>query len=235
MVSRLKEYFLSRGVELLLPEELKLEDNVKDFFDLFLRDGNNLVAVKTYMSSEKLAPRIRRELEILVVNILKLKDYVDKAYIAIPEEVGLLKIPLEIFESAGVGIVKICEDRVEEVLPARAFRKLKIVFDDTLREEFQRFSLELSELSLRLEKEVTELKREISKLEERLGLVYRDLNTLKREVDALKRLERVEAVEARALEIVEEAPVEGVEGLPDFISDNPWVSILVKRGREHEG
>ncbi|RLE72726.1 MAG: hypothetical protein DRJ37_02185 [Thermoprotei archaeon] len=232
MVSRLKEYFLSRGVELLFPEELKLDNNVADFFDLFLKDGNNLIAVKVYSPGEKLATHIKKELEILAVEVLKLKHFIDKAYIAVPEEIGLLKIPQEIFESAGIGVLIVSEKEIEERIPARAFKKLLRSVDEALKKEIQEFSEEITKFSIKIEKEIEKIKNELSILNKRMDFLYKDLNTLKREVEQLKNLQGKVVVEMKPVEAREETPVEGIEGLPDFISDNPWVSILVKRGRE---
>lgn len=232
MISRIKEYFLSRGVELLFPEELKLDSSIAGFFDLFLKDGNNLIAVKAYSPGEKLAPHIKKELEILVVEVLKLKHLIDKAYIAVPEEIGLLKIPQEIFESAGVGVLMVSEKEIEERIPARAFKKLLRGVDEDLKKELREFSEKLTKFSIKIEKEFEKVKNELSVLSERVNFLYKNLDTLKKEVEQLKNLRGEVVVEMKSIEARGETPVEGIEGLPDFISDNPWVSILVKRGRE---
>ncbi|RLE64331.1 MAG: hypothetical protein DRJ38_05720 [Thermoprotei archaeon] len=232
IISRLKEYFLSRGVELLLPEELKLDNAIIEFFDLFLRDGNNLIAIKAYSPGEKLAPRIKKELEVLVVTSLKVKDFIDKAYIAIPEEIGLLKIPQEIFENAGVGILVVSDKEIEERLPARAFRRYSRSIDNALREEILRFSEELNRFSHRIERELDKVRNELSVLSRRIDSLYEDLNVLKEDVRRLKHVKERKIEEIKPLRVREKVSVRGIEDLPDFISDNPWVSILIKRGKE---
>ncbi|RLE84097.1 MAG: hypothetical protein DRJ39_03715 [Thermoprotei archaeon] len=234
IVSKLKEYFLERGFEFLLPEELKAEKLIAEF-DLFFRDGNNVIAVKAYTPRDFLASQIRKELELIAVDILKCREYFDKVYVAVPESLGLIRIPREVFESAGIGIIKVGEERVEEKLPARALGIRKALAYEEYAQKINLIRSELSNLAEKMGENVLELKNEVKFLRQELEQLRKSLKILENEIRILKRKQTDDIKKPLQIaEKAEEISIEKMEGYPDFISDNPWVSLLAKRGREDE-
>ena len=223
IVSILKEYFLDRGAEILLPKEVPYDRETKEFFDLFVRDARNIVGIKVFTAKGAISPRVKRDLERIAVELLKISTKPDKAYVAVSERLRILEVPRELFETSGIGILRVKAGRVEELIPARPLPKPEL--ESRIAGEIEE---RIAELRSRLEIELEKLSRSVSRIEEEVEDLRARLEALEGEIERMRRV----PVGAPPPPEPEERVEVPAEGLPEFVSDNPWIGVLSKRGRE---
>jgi hypothetical protein len=154
-----------------------------------------------------------------IMGLSSLKGAVNQLYLAAPRLLGTT-IDVEIFRSHGVGLLLFDDRRIDETVPPQSIQTVQ----GELRSQTPdpAFASELAELrSMYLEME-----RTVAKLRE-------DLTSLKgTRTSAVSTSERISA-----------PPIFRTEGkfarsggdLPAFFSNNPWLEVLSRRGREEAG
>ncbi len=137
----------------------------------------------------------------------------NQTYIAIPKLYGSI-LDTKHLESNGLGLILYDERGLYEVLAARYIDHIK------------RDSVDLN---IRLESEIRKLRLEIDGLK-------RNLMNLKNELDDLRDIKIIE----KAVQPIDQPatqrqiPVQE-DDLPSFFKDNPWITVLSKRGTERLG
>ncbi|MGC8543672.1 MAG: hypothetical protein ACP5NQ_06990 [Vulcanisaeta sp.] len=215
----LEDWFTRRG--------LRLESELSDR-ELVLVEGNNRVYVRIANEEFPTESYIIDELSNAMRNRLKY----NKAYIAFPLSArGLINGKL--FRSHWVGVYLYDltsndpDKTVEELIPSIPIQTqqnlsedLKRRLDDlereihNLREDFMKND------AMTLMKEVDELKGRLSKVEHIIS-------------ELLSRVDKLERAAASVSHAQEERRETAVAGeLPDFLSNNPWIEVLRRRGGE---
>lgn len=210
-----KQYFLERELEEASPAEL---GDLREHFDIVLRDGNNLVGVRIVELHRGSISRLREKITAAIVKSLKEgKGRLDKVYIAAASD-KLISLPSsEIFRESGVGLLLLDSDgRVVERIPARPLGR-SLTASNTE-------DLLLSLKTIKAQLHVLEEKvRSLERLEARIVVLEREVSRLSKSI---------RPTEGGLSTGVEEAqpslgPVD--EGMPDFLKDNPWLDVLSKR------
>ncbi len=194
--------------EFFTKREMEVEEGGS--LDLSVKDGNNLVGVKV-----SLGPLVRRDVEELMVKAPEL-EY-DKLYIAVPAKYVSMLPPLDIIREAGIGVLEVSSDTVRVLVFPRS------------RRAGHRGGVPREEIA-ELRAEVERLKDEVRRLK---GVVAR-VESLERRLAALERQKRrgMAAPVPKAKVTVEGVTEKSPEGVPSFAADNPWLTILSKRGEK---
>jgi len=214
-----RQYFLDKELEELSPDTLNLPSDSY----LVFRDANNMIAVRVLDVRELPVHKAREEIENAIVELVRVATgLVDKAYLAasVPRIAALP--PPSRFRAAGVGLLLVTDDAVEEKVPPKPLRggfRLQVPSDLAKRVED-------------IEAELAKLRRELSSLSRSLEDYRKELNKLSTAFESLKA--RVEELSSRPIAPLPpteiQAPVVTVEeDLPDFVKDNPWLEQLSKR------
>jgi uncharacterized coiled-coil protein SlyX len=214
----LEEWFARRGLRLEYEGER----------ELVLIEGNNKVYVR--ISSEEFPTEsyIIDELSAAMKNRLKY----NKAYIAFPRNArGLINGKL--FKSHWVGVylydvssaLSDPDRAVEELIPS-----IPIQLPQGGNEEIEKRLSEIEKTIAELRSAVDGLNiktlmRDVAELREKLLRMESTINDL---INRVSRLERVGITAANTAQVSTEGG--GGGELPDFLSDNPWIEVLRRRG-----
>ncbi len=223
-----------RNFRLLLPEETRIPDELKSFFDLAFRDGNNMVVVK--IVCEDLSPaKLRRTLNNEVVKLTKLMAYAEKVYLALPEElVSPLIIDGKTLSDAGIGlfIVKSQGDVIETV-PAKPQERPYPLIDKKLVQDIENRLNRFEERLDRVSGKLNEFIRRLKILEEDLNTVKAEVRKLSSRVDSLTE-KPIKTPGGISKKLVRKTVKEAKPEIPEFIIDNPWLDVLGQRGGSDE-
>ena len=222
--SLLKEHLLRKEWE-------ECSHRLDDIFDLVFKDGRNIIGIKILGIYTDSHARLREEIENAMLETLKAgSGKVDKIYIAVPANTRLAVLPpANKFKKAGIGLLLVKEDGgVEERIIARPLRSE---------------TLDLKQLE-ELSSLITSLKAKVYAIEERI----KEIQSLKQKLSLLESKisridERISAIRPRTLTVpdtsayikenVTEKEIARIStDLPEFARDNPWLTVLSRRGSE---
>jgi len=176
----------------------------------------------------------------VVMRASSLRKECNFLYLAVPKVVAPF-VDIDVLKEHAIGLLVVEDGEVWEALTS-PYRPVEEMAPGGMPLEFP---TDLLDRLSKLEKRISRLEQEISALRPLLREVS-SLRALGRQVRELS--SRVEALSRRLaslpLETRRHAPPEearvapaspqqaGVEGLPSFFKDNPWLEILSKRGEE---
>jgi len=202
ILERLKTFFFQKGFA-ESPEQERREDI------LILKNGLERAAVYIFETGRM---EDRNTFLTAIVSASKTLGQYSQTYLAVPKIYAAF-IDARTVEEHGFGLLTYNESTVEEVLPPRHF--------DTPASE---------KVNVPLNPEILE---ELRRMKSRLDQLQRTVEALSSELAELK-LKRSEEPDEPFLmksPIVAEAPRVSAE-LPAYMKDNPWVTVLSRRGRE---
>jgi len=223
IIEKVREYFLSRGFQEASIDEL----NLKVRPDLAFTRNGDLVFVEVL---EIGALSDRSLFMKALMNTSALRDYCNLLYIAAPKLLAVI-IDSSTLSEYGVGLLTV-GDKVLEAQPA-TYRPIKSVKPQQVSIEIPEIE-ELKKIPL-IEERIRELERVIVELRSTISNLQGKIYSLSSRVESLEKLGIQVKTKIPKPEVKPEvtAPVEvSSEGLPSFLKDNPWVSILSKRGEE---
>ncbi|MEM2921718.1 MAG: hypothetical protein QXF26_05305 [Candidatus Bathyarchaeia archaeon] len=206
-VGRVRWHFLSRGYQ-----EVQRERSSRE---LIFKEGLHLTLVKVVTREEL---RDRNALLKAIVNLNPREAKVNRAYLALPKRY-VAALDASILRDRGIGVIAYDDESVHEVLPANLFER---ELETPRLEEAEMMRYDIDELR-RL---YTELRKEVSDLIEELAVLRRELKGLRAERATIVTREQ----ELRPSS--EEASKVQDRGLPSFFSNNPWLDVLSRRGKE---
>ena len=138
---------------------------------------------------------------------------VNRTYLVIPRSTASL-VDARVFQGIGIGLFTYDQRNVEEALPARYFEAKEHAYNATA-----------SPLSTQLQTELHELRIQFDSLES-------IVRQLKEELASVREARTPGGV-VRAVPQPNSAEAIGLaSGLPGFLTGNPWVEVLSRRGRE---
>ncbi len=217
----LEEWFSRRGLRLEYEGDR----------ELVLIEGNNKIYVR--ISSEEFPTEsyIIDELSATMKDRLKY----NKAYIAFPRNArGLINGKLFRSHWVGVYLYDIAntlgdpDKAVEELIPSIPIQ-LQQGVGEGIERRISEIERELDDLKGSVEKlDVKSLMRDVSELKERLSKIENIVNDLANKVSKLESMGITTTI----------TPSGGRESnvaneLPDFLSNNPWIEVLKRRGGEN--
>ncbi|RLF16879.1 MAG: hypothetical protein DRJ66_02330 [Thermoprotei archaeon] len=225
LINNLKEYFTSRGFQILVKGEIQLPEEFFEYIDLLFRDARNIVAIK-------LIPDLisKDQLTEVLTKAAVLREYIDKVYVAISAKYKAL-VNGRLFTSSGIGLILVSEDgEINEVIPPRPSprRTKEIIHTEivneikALRDEILRLKRQYSDLARKVE-ELKELAKEVEELRGRVSELSASLE--RREVISLGGVSVREKEEATV-------SIPNKEELPSYLRDNTWLQVLSRRGKE---
>ena len=223
IIEKVREYFLSRGFQEASIDEL----NLKVRPDLAFTRNGDLVFVEVL---EIGALSDRSLFMKALMNTSALRDYCNLLYIAAPKLLAVI-IDSSTLSEYGVGLLTV-GDKVLEAQPA-TYRPIKSVKPQQVSIEIPEIE-ELKKIPL-IEERIRELERVIVELRSTISNLQGKIYSLSSRVESLEKLGIQVKTKIPKPEVKPEvtASVEvSSEGLPSFLKDNPWVSILSKRGEE---
>ncbi len=224
--------FISQNPELL--------SDVRSNTLVFL-EGKNKVAI--YVVTRGVS-RDEISREIATKCVAKLRDFVDKIYVAIPITYRFL-VDGRLIKELGIGLLVYDLDKgnVEELVPAKPITRPKVAAVDLRR--LEELEERIANIEYRLEnlmKEVSELRRTISAIERSLlhpddvrrmvtDVLERELSRIRRELSSYVPTAPSAAGVEVAAEISQEVP-SGATFWEEYLKDHPWVEVLRKRSKE---
>ncbi len=221
----LEEWLVQRG--------FRIVDKLSDR-EVVLMEGNNTVYLRISTEEFPTESYIIDELS----NVMRNRFNYNKAYIAFPQSArGLINGKLFRSNRVGVYIYDLSsadpERAVEELVPSIPIQ-LQQGIDDDIRRRIDGLESGLNDIrNALLSINPQSLARDISELRSRLARVEQLISELTERVNRLESL-RPQA-QGNAAQVVTQMGPAGNEGeLPDFISNNPWVEVLRRRGGEGE-
>jgi len=152
-----------------------------------------------------------------IMSLASLRDSTDQVYLAAPRLLGTA-LEADVFRSHGIGLILYDNRRIDEAVAPRTF--------PLRRSEF--VTLSHSETLL----------DELAALKSMYSQMQRDVSELRDEVKAYqKRTNSISMAVPQGIPSMALSPQEpryaGSSGeLPSFFSNNPWLEVLSKRGRE---
>ncbi len=208
--------------------------------ELVFLEGNNRVYVKVAIIEFPSESAIKDEL----VYASRVRGKYNKVYIALPKSSRGF-IDGRLFKSHWVGVllydttVANVDNAVEELIPSIPLEIHGESINAEVLARIERLERIVDELkavlssALKVGDSMAFLNRELSELKNRISRIERDLEALRERLVQVKAEVRTEEapkpeITALASAIAESTPSSGE--LPDFISDNPWIDVLKRRG-----
>ncbi len=198
--------------------------------EIILTEGNNTVYLRISTEEFPTESYITDELS----NVMRNRFNYNKAYIAFPQSVrGLINGKL--FRSSRVGIYIYDlsstdpEKAIEELIPSIPIQLQQGASDDLRRkiDEFERIINDLKNDLLNADNK--SLVRDINELRDRLSRIEHELSKL---AERVSKLENMARSSDKAQSMSQQVSTIVNDELPDFLSNNPWVNVLKKRGGE---
>jgi hypothetical protein len=147
-----------------------------------------------------------------IMSLTSLRDSVNQLYLAAPRLLGTT-VEAEIFRSQGIGLLLYDNRRIDEAVAPQTFQQPAISDQgETLLNEL----VALKSMYLEMERDVSKLREELKGYEERLN----SISTIPERISSPSLLTQEPEYMGPSAE------------LPSFFSNNPWLEVLSKRGRE---
>jgi hypothetical protein len=151
-----------------------------------------------------------------VMNLLSAKDSVNQIYLAAPRLLGTT-LNAELFRSHGIGLLLFDDRKIDETVAPQSFHKQQSEASDQNHD-------------LGLVTEVATLKSMYLELQETVAKLNEDLKNFRENIGPVTSdPERIHSPSVPSHEF--KLTATGPE-LPSFFSNNPWLDVLSKRGRE---
>jgi len=151
-----------------------------------------------------------------IMTLTSLRDSVNQLYLAAPRLLGTT-VEAEIFRSQGIGLLLYDNRRIDEAVAPQTFRLRRS--ESATPDQGETLLNELAALKsmyLEMERDVSKLREELKTYQERIS----SISTIP------------ERIASPSL-LPQEPRYAGSSGeLPSFFSNNPWLEVLSKRGRE---
>jgi hypothetical protein len=150
-----------------------------------------------------------------MMNLAHLTRSVNQVYLAAPRLIGTT-LDADIFRSQGIGLLLFDDRRIDETVAPQSFRA-------SGQEQYDPIP------NTALATEVARLKSMYWEMERTVARLREDLKTFQQNISSTQ-----EAHVRISSPIAHEEPrfTEVSAGLPSFFSNNPWLDVLSKRGRE---
>lgn len=154
-----------------------------------------------------------------ILDLSTMRGAVDQLYLAAPKLLGTT-IDADVFRSHGIGLLLFDDRRIEEVVPAQSIQlpqtgTIAQGFDPTMVTELAT----LKTMYLEMERTISNLRDELKNFQQSATLAP----------SAPERITPASIVRAP------ERFLGPVTELPSFFTNNPWLEVLSKRGREEIG
>ncbi|MGC8607737.1 MAG: hypothetical protein ACP5GZ_02540 [Vulcanisaeta sp.] len=215
----LEEWLLQRGFKILN----KLSDR-----ELILTEGNNTVYLRISIEEFPTDSYIVDELS----NVMRNRFNYNKAYIAFPQSARDL-INGKLFRSNRVGVYIYdlsstdTEKAVEELIPSIPIQLQQEVNED-IKGRIDELERVINDVKNALSSiNIQPLTKDINELRDRVMRIEHTLNEL---IERVSRLENLGLQSMRNSIISTQGSSSVSNELPDFLSNNPWVDVLRKRG-----
>ncbi|ADY02235.1 hypothetical protein VMUT_2038 [Vulcanisaeta moutnovskia 768-28] len=215
----LEEWLLQRGFKILN----KLSDR-----ELILTEGNNTVYLRISIEEFPTDSYIVDELS----NVMRNRFNYNKAYIAFPQSARDL-INGKLFRSNRVGVYIYDlsstdpEKAVEELIPSIPIQLQQEVNED-IKGRIDELERVINDVKNALSSiNIQPLTKDINELRDRVMRIEHTLNEL---IERVSRLENLGLQSMRNSIINTQGSSSVSNELPDFLSNNPWVDVLRKKG-----
>jgi len=202
---RLLHYFLAMGAQ-------PMEQSPNTSAGLTLTLGQEKVHV---MILDNEAFLQRGKIIESIMNLVSLRDSVNQLYLAAPRLFGTTA-EAEIFRSRGIGLLLYDNRRIDEVVEPQTFHSRQPESTPNQGETLLNEVATLKSMYLEMANDLSKLREELNGYEKRAN----SLPTVPERMPSPSLLPQ-------------EATYEGARAeLPSFFSNNPWLEVLAKRGRE---
>jgi hypothetical protein len=203
---RLFHYFLSMGAQRVEPSP-----NVPPGLTLDL--GSDRVQVAVLKSDAFLQ---RGKIIESIMNLLSAKEFVNQMYLAAPRLLGTA-LDVELFRSHGIGLLLFDDRRIDEAVAPQSFHAHQSGAGD------QSHDLALVTEIATLKSMYLEMQKTLAKMNEDLKDFRENVGTMPSSPGPIHKLP--------VLPQEFKLSSSGSE-LPSFFTNNPWLDVLSKRGRE---
>ena len=197
---------------------------------IILNEGNNTILIKIVYQDIPTTEEINKELAYIASE----RKSFNKAYIALPKHARPY-IDGKILKKLGIGLILYDSAKLgnfEEVLPSIPIRVSRVELDENLSnkliliDELVREVSSIKETVKELMVKISNIPlSKISDIEVEISRIWNVIEELRRNITFCKESEREKK---HVSETVEE--VRSIEGVPEFLKDNPWIRILSKKG-----
>ena len=201
--------------------------------ELVLMEGNNTVYLRISTEEFPTESYIIDELS----NVMRNRFNYNKAYIAFPQSArGLINGKLFRSNRVGVYLYDLSstdpERAVEELIPSIPIQ-LQQGVDEGIKRRIDDLEKAINDVrNTLLSINVQSLAKDIDELRSRVTRIEQVIN------DLTERVNRIESIESQIMKgsmtVQGSTPTSGGAesegGLPDFLSDNPWIEVLRRRG-----
>jgi hypothetical protein len=151
-----------------------------------------------------------------IMSLTSLRDSADLLYLAAPRLLGTT-VEAEIFRSQGIGLLLYDDRRIDEAVPPQTFRLRQSESTTPNRDETLLTELAaLKSMYLEMQRDVCKLREELKGYQERINCIS----------------PVPERIPSSSLLLQEPNYAGPTAELPSFFSNNPWLEVLSKRGRE---
>ncbi len=203
---RLLHYFLAMGAE---SEELA--QGAAEGLTLALGSERVHVAILTddmFLQKGKIMES--------VLKIASLKDTVNRLYLAAPRLLGTA-VEAGIFRTHGIGLILFDDRRIEEIVPPQSFQPQRLEASDHIPDET-------------LMNEIQTLKTMYAEMERNVATLRDDIRNYHEKASSLN----VSPDKMPSRQVVRRDPsyISQSGDLPPFFSNNPWLEVLSRRGRD---
>ena len=151
-----------------------------------------------------------------IMTLTSLRDSVNQLYLAAPRLLGTT-VEAEIFRSQGIGLLLYDNRRIDEAVAPQTFRLRRS--ESATPDQGETLLNELAALKsmyLEMERDVSKLREELKTYQERIS----SISTIPERIASPSLLPQEPRYTGPSAE------------LPSFFSNNPWLEVLSKRGRE---
>jgi len=148
-----------------------------------------------------------------IVSLTSLRDSVNQLYLAAPRLLGTT-VEAEIFRSQGIGLLLYDNRRIDEAVAPKTFRSRRS--ESTQGETLLNELAALKSMYLEMERDVSKLREELKGYQEKMNAI----STIPERITSPSLLPQEPRYTGPSAE------------LPSFFSNNPWLEVLSKRGRE---
>ena len=150
-----------------------------------------------------------------IMSLVSLRDSADQLYLAAPRLLGTT-VETEIFRSQGIGLLLYDDRRIDEAVPPQTFRLNQEPTSHNRDESLLTELAALKSMYLEMQRDVSELREELKGYQDRMNCI----SAGRERIPSLLPVSQEPVYAGRRAE------------LPSFFSNNPWLEVLSKRGRE---